>query len=42
MFGRLTYKDMAGTEHHTGFAINISPHIPAAASNENERYDIHD
>ncbi len=42
IFGKLTYKDMAGIEHHTGFAIDISPHLPAASTNRNELYDFHD
>ncbi|MBY0577907.1 MAG: hypothetical protein K2P57_02565 [Burkholderiales bacterium] len=42
IFGKLTYKDMAGVEHHTGFAIDISPHLPAASTNQNELYDFHD
>lgn len=42
IFGKLTYKDMAGIEHHTGFAIDISQHLPAASTNKNELYDSHD
>lgn len=42
IFGKLSYKDMAGVEHHTGFAIDISPHLPAASMNKNELYDFHD
>jgi hypothetical protein len=42
MIGLLTYRDMAATDHHTGFALNVSPNVPAASANENRRYDFHD
>jgi hypothetical protein len=29
VFGRLTYEELSGPVHHTGFAIEVSPHIAA-------------
>lgn len=42
IFGKLTYRDMTGVDHHTGFAIDVSPNLPAASTNKNEIYDSHD
>lgn len=42
IFGQLIYKDMAGIEHHTGFAIDISSQLLAASTNKNDLYDFHD
>lgn len=42
IYGWLTYRDVAGGKHHTGFAIDVSPHLPAASVNENQLYDFHD
>jgi hypothetical protein len=42
IYGRLTYTDMVGTEHHTGFAMNMSPWMPASSTNANRAYDSHD
>ena len=29
-FGRLTYKELSGTVHHTGFAVEVSPHMASS------------
>jgi hypothetical protein len=42
IFGRLTYTDMVGMEHHTGFAIDMSQWMPASSTNPNRAYDFHD
>jgi hypothetical protein len=42
IFGKLTYRDMAGVEHHTGFAVDVSPNLLAASTNKNGIYDSHD
>ena len=42
IFGKLTYSDMPGGDHHARFAIDISPNLPAAFTNKNELYDLHD
>jgi len=41
-FGRLTYKDLSGNTHHTGFAIEVSPHIAAFIPHHNKAYDYYD
>lgn len=42
LWGRLTYSDVAGVEHHTGFAIDFSQWMPASSTNKNRAYDHHD
>lgn len=42
LWGRLTYSDVAGVEHHTGFAIDFSQWMPASSTNGNRAYDHHD
>ena len=41
-YGKLTYKDLSGKEHHTGFATEVSAHLPAANTYENEAYEYYD
>ena len=41
-FGRLTYKELNGREHHSGFAVEVSPHMPAAIGYPNDAYDYYD
>lgn len=42
VFGRLTYKQLNGMVHHTGFALEVSPHIPAFSPHHNRAYDYYD
>ena len=42
LFGRLTYRDLNAIEHHTGFAIEVSPHIAAFSPHNNPAYDYYD
>jgi hypothetical protein len=42
LFGRLTYKDLSGAIHHTGFALEVSPHMPAFTPHHNPAYDYYD
>jgi hypothetical protein len=41
-FGRLSYKDLGGDLHHTGFALEVSPHIAAFVPHYNPAYDYYD
>jgi hypothetical protein len=41
-FGRLTYTELNGTEHHTGFALKVAPNLPAYAQYQNPNYDYYD
>lgn len=42
VYGRLTYTEIGGAEHHTGFIVQISPHMPAFTSVNNDAYDYYD
>jgi hypothetical protein len=42
MFGRLTYAELNGRQHHTGFALHISPHIAAFSRYGEAAYDYYD
>jgi hypothetical protein len=42
IYGRLTYKELNGTTHNTGFAMNVSPHLPAASTNPKKGYEYYD
>jgi len=42
VFGRLTYRDLNGVEHHTGFAIEVSPHMAAFSPHNNPAYDYYE
>jgi hypothetical protein len=41
-FGRLTYKELNGREHHTGFALEVAPHMAAFVPHGNDAYDYYD
>jgi hypothetical protein len=42
LFGRLTYKELSGIIHQTGFALEISPHLAAYVAHPNRAYDYYD
>jgi hypothetical protein len=42
VFGRMTYKELNGKVHHTGFAQQVSPHIPASVGYANKAYEFYD
>jgi hypothetical protein len=42
VFGRLTYKELNGKKHHSGFAVEVSPHIAAFMGYPNGAYDYYD
>jgi hypothetical protein len=42
MFGRLTYTELNGRQHRTGFALHISPHIAAFSRYGKDAYDYYD
>lgn len=41
-YGRLTYRELGGVLHHTGFAMDVSPNLPAASTHRNKEYDYYD
>jgi hypothetical protein len=41
-FGRLTYKELSGKVHHTGFAVRVNPHFAGTASHNNTAYEYWD
>ena len=41
-YGRLTYIELNGTRHHTGFAVEVSPHVPAFIGYSNPAYNYYD
>jgi hypothetical protein len=41
-FGRLTYTELNGKIHHTGFAVEVSPHMAAFSGCANDAYDYYD
>jgi hypothetical protein len=41
-FGRLTYSELNGKIHNTGFALRVAAAIPAYARYENKDYDYYD
>ena len=41
-FGKLSYAELGGAIHHTGFAIAVSTHMPAGSSYENPKYSYYD
>jgi hypothetical protein len=41
VFGRLTYSELNGNKHQTGFAIEVSPHIAAYVPFAGEKYTYH-
>lgn len=42
VFGKITYTELTGKTHHTGFAVEVSPHIPAFSNFNKEGYDKYD
>lgn len=42
VFGRLAYKELNGKEHHSGFAVEVSPHVAAFWGYPNDAYDYYD
>ena len=38
-FGKITYRELNGKEHHTGFALDIAPYMPAFSRHNNDAYD---
>ena len=42
VYGRVTYKELNGTVHHTGFAVEVSPHMAAFSGYPNDTYDYYD
>jgi hypothetical protein len=42
VYGRITYSELNGIEHHTGFAVVVSPHMPAFSGYTNDAYDYYD
>jgi len=39
VYGKLTYKELSGELHHTGFAVDVSPHLPAASTSKCKNYE---
>jgi hypothetical protein len=35
-YGRITYKELSGRLHHTGFAFEVAPHMPAFIRHAND------
>jgi len=42
VYGRLTYSELNGMRHNTGFAMDVSPALPAASTHKNKRYEYFD
>jgi len=42
VYGRMTYKELNGKIHHTGFAEEISAHLPASTPYRNKAYEYYD
>src|SRR6266851_5756876 len=38
-YGRITYTELSGKRHETGFAVEVSPHMPACSPHNNDKYD---
>lgn len=41
-YGRITYSELNGKTHRTGFAVEVSPHIAAFSGYPNTAYDYYD
>jgi hypothetical protein len=41
-FGRLVYSELNGRTHATGFALRVSPYMPATVPYQNRNYDYYD
>jgi hypothetical protein len=42
IYGKLTYAELNGKIHHTGFAIEVSQHLPACRTYNKDAYEWHD
>jgi hypothetical protein len=42
MFGRVTYRELDGRAHHTGFAFEVSPHLAEHWPYANKSYEYYD
>jgi hypothetical protein len=42
VYGRITYTELNGAVHHTGFAVAVSPHMAAFSGYPNDAYDYYD
>jgi hypothetical protein len=42
VYGRITYRELNGAKHHTGFAVAVSPHMPAFSSYPSDAYNYYD
>jgi hypothetical protein len=42
VFVRITYAELNGVEHHTAFAVDVSPSLPASSTHRNRRYEWYD
>jgi hypothetical protein len=42
VYGLITYTGLGGAEHHTGFALNVAPYMPAFVRCEKAAYDHYD
>jgi hypothetical protein len=40
-YGRISYRELNGKTHYTGFALEVSPHIPAFVGHANDTYYYH-
>lgn len=38
-FGRMTYRELGGKKHETGYAIEVSPHMPAYSPHDSSKYN---
>ncbi len=38
-YGRVTYRELSGREHYTGFALDVAPYMPAFVRNSKDAYD---
>ncbi len=41
VYGKLIYKELDGTQHHTGYAVDVSPHLPCASTSKCKNYEYH-
>jgi hypothetical protein len=41
-YGKITYRELNGKEHHSGFALDIAPFMPAFSRHANDAYDYYD
>jgi hypothetical protein len=41
-FGKLSYSELNGKLHNTGFALRVAPMMPATVSYQNKNFDYYD